>query len=71
MRPFDALSENIEKEVLIVLKSKVQIRGKLKSFDVHVNVVLENAQEIDENGNTIRSFPRAFIRGDTILYVVL
>ena len=43
VRPFDLLTGSIGKSVLVELKENVSFRGELKAFDVHMNLVLENA----------------------------
>ena len=45
-RPLDALNKARDKRVIVELKSNNQYVGKLKSFDIHVNVVLEDAEEM-------------------------
>ncbi len=44
-RPLDALNKARDKRVIVELKNNRQYVGKLKSFDIHVNVVLEDAEE--------------------------
>ncbi len=67
-RPFDLLNDALGKEVLIVLKGNVSIRGTLRAFDVHMNVVLENAEEL-ENGNAKTRYGKLILRGDNILLI--
>lgn len=62
------LEENLGNNVLIKTKEGVMIRGKLKSFDQHLNVVLENAEELRKDG-TVRKLGMVIIRGDTIVLV--
>ncbi len=50
------------------LKSGKQFVGTLVAFDIHINVVLENAKEI-ENGEQTRSYGLTFLRGDTIVFI--
>lgn len=68
MRPLDALNEARSKRVLVDLKNGKQYVGKLKAFDVHVNVVLENAEE-RVNGEMSRKLGLIFLRGDTIVLI--
>ena len=42
--------------------------GKLKAFDIHINSVLDDAEE-RENGETKRKLGTVFIRGDTIILI--
>ncbi|MCC6040859.1 MAG: RNA-binding protein [Desulfurococcaceae archaeon] len=62
------LEENLGNSVLIKTKEGVMIRGKLKSFDQHLNVVLEEAEELMRDGST-RKLGVVIIRGDTIILV--
>ncbi|MEW6063381.1 MAG: LSM domain-containing protein [Nanoarchaeota archaeon] len=67
-RPLDALNNARNKKVVLELKNGKQISGKLKAFDIHINTVLEDAQEL-ENGEVKRKFGTAFVRGDTIVLI--
>jgi len=69
-RPFDFLNNAIEQEVLIVLKDNVNIRGTLKAFDVHMNLALENAEEL-EDGSMKKKYGKLMIRGDNVLFISL
>ena len=68
-RPLDALNAARNKRVLVELKSKRQIVGLLKAFDIHINVVLDDAEERDENGQMVRKLGTVFVRGDMIVLV--
>ena len=67
-RPFDLLSESLNKNVLVELKGNMQFRGTLKAFDVHMNIVLEEAESM-ENGNPKTKYGRVVLRGDNILLI--
>ncbi len=67
-RPLDALNSARNKRVLVELKNNKQYVGKLKAFDIHVNVVLEDAEERVE-GEIKRKLGMVFIRGDTIIII--
>jgi len=64
-RPLDALNKARDKRVIVDLKNSKQYVGKLKSFDLNINVVLEDAEE-HENGEMKRKLGGLFIRGDAI-----
>ncbi|MBI3588393.1 small nuclear ribonucleoprotein [Candidatus Micrarchaeota archaeon] len=67
-RPFDILNRALSKNVLVKLKGDVEIRGTLASFDVHMNVVIENGEEL-KNGELKRKLGTVLLRGDTIVFV--
>ena len=67
-RPLDALNNAKGKRVIVELKNSNQYLGTLKAFDIHINVVLENAEE-RRDGETKRKLGVVFIRGDTITII--
>lgn len=62
------LSESLGNIVLVKLKGGREIRGILKSYDQHLNLVLENAEEVKSNGK-IRKLGTIIIRGDNVVLI--
>jgi small nuclear ribonucleoprotein len=67
-RPLDLLNASKGKEVLVQLKGDRQYVGTLVAFDIHVNVVLDNAKEVHE-GEAKKNIGLTFLRGDTIIFI--
>jgi small nuclear ribonucleoprotein len=67
-RPFDLLNKSIGQQILVRLKNNVEIRGVVTSFDVHMNIVLENAEEL-EDGNLKAKLGTILLRGGNILFI--
>ena len=67
-RPLDLLNNAKGKEVLVQLKNDKQLVGTLLAFDIHINIVMDNAKEM-ENGEVKRSIGLTFLRGDTIIFI--
>lgn len=67
-RPLDLLNASKGKEVLVQLKGDKQFVGVLKAFDIHINVVLDNAKEM-QDGEMKKSIGLTFLRGDTIIFI--
>ena len=67
-RPLDTLNSARNKAVIVDLKNGARYVGKLKAFDIHINVVLEETEE-HQNGNVKRKLGTVFIRGDTITII--
>lgn len=68
LRPLDTLNRARGKRVIVELKNQKQFIGKLKAFDIHINTVLEEAEE-HENSQLKRKLGTVFIRGDTIVLI--
>ncbi|HKZ49669.1 MAG TPA: LSM domain-containing protein [Candidatus Nanoarchaeia archaeon] len=68
-RPLDLLNSAKGKRVLVETKAKKQIMGILKAFDIHINIVLADAEERNEEGQVSRKIGEVFIRGDMIVLV--
>jgi len=60
--------ESISKIVLVELKGSRTIRGKLYSYDQHMNLVLEDAEDVSNPDNT-RSIGTIIVRGDNVVLV--
>jgi small nuclear ribonucleoprotein len=67
-RPLDLLNNSKGKEILVQLKSEKQLVGTLLAFDIHINVVLDNAKEM-QNNEMKRNIGLTFLRGDTIVFI--
>ena len=67
-RPLDALNKARDKRIIVDLKNNKQYIGKLISFDIHINIVLEDVEE-RFNGEMTRKLGGVFIRGDTITII--
>jgi len=62
------LEENVGNIVLIKTRDGVSLRGKLRSFDQHLNVVLDETEEIRSDG-TVRKLGTVVIRGDNVVLI--
>ncbi|WNY28596.1 hypothetical protein MmiEs2_07920 [Methanimicrococcus stummii] len=67
-RPLDILNEALNKPVIARLKGGREFRGELKGYDIHMNLVLDNAEEL-KDGVSVRKYSSLVVRGDNIVYV--
>lgn len=63
----ELLSKSLGSTVLVKLKGGREVRGVLLSYDQHLNLVLENAEEI-RNSKT-RQLGTIIVRGDNVVIV--
>jgi small nuclear ribonucleoprotein len=67
-RPLDILNESLETPVIVRLKGGRDFRGELQGYDVHLNLVLDKAEEL-KDGETIKKFGTIVVRGDNVVYI--
>ena len=67
-RPLDVLNRALGSSVLVGLKGGRELRGRLSGFDVHINLVLEEAEEI-HGGEVTKRYGTMVIRGDSVIFV--
>ncbi len=67
-KPLDVLHNSLESPVIVGLKGGREYRGTLKGYDIHLNVVLQNADELTD-GEPVRRLGCVIIRGDNVVFI--
>ncbi|MEM3422810.1 MAG: LSM domain-containing protein [Candidatus Bilamarchaeaceae archaeon] len=67
-RPFDILNNALNNTVIVGMKGGYEFRGLMVAYDVHMNIVLEKAEQM-ENGEVKRGIGTILLRGDSVTYV--
>ena len=62
------LDESINKVVLIKLKGDKTIRGNLHGFDQHMNLLLDQSEEIPSDGDSL-TLGTIVVRGDNVIMI--
>ncbi len=62
------LDESINKVVLIKLKGGKTIRGNLLGFDQHMNLLLDQSEEIPSDGDS-NNLGSIVVRGDNVVMI--
>jgi len=69
----ELLQTSIGSQVLVELKGRKIIKGKLRGYDQHLNLILEDAEEItfdpETNEQTIAQIDTVIVRGDNVILV--
>ncbi len=58
-----------DKLVLLRLRNASSIQGILKDFDIHMNLTLENAEDVTESNP--KKLGKILLRGDNLLLISL
>ncbi len=67
-RPLTILYNSRNSLVLVRLRGGRQVRGILRGFDAHMNLILDDAEEILEDGST-KSRGTIVVRGDNVVFI--
>jgi small nuclear ribonucleoprotein len=62
------LAESLGNLVLVKLKGNKEVRGLLKSYDQHMNLVLSDSEEIQSDGGG-KKMGTIVIRGDNVILI--
>jgi len=62
------LEKNLGQVVIVRLKGGKKIRGKLKGFDQHLNLVLEDAEDITDT-NEVKRLGEIIVRGNNVIII--
>lgn len=68
-RPFDLLNNSLNNTVIVGMKGHVQMRGTMIAYDVHMNIILEKAELLDEDGQVKKGLGSVLVRGDSVVYI--
>ena len=63
------MTNSKDKVVLLRLRNNKTVQGILKDFDMHMNLTLENTEDVSEDGK--KQLGKVLLRGDNILAISL
>ena len=63
------MTNSKDKVVLLRLRNNKTVQGVLKDFDIHMNLTLENAEDVSEDSK--KQLGKILLRGDNILAISL
>lgn len=66
-KPMDMLDQSLDQVVLIKLRGGREFRGILRGYDIHMNLILDEAEEIAKENPL--NFETAIIRGDNVVFI--
>lgn len=64
----EIMEQNLGKTVLVRLKGGRSLRGKLKGFDQHLNLVLEETEDTSSIEN-VKKLGLIIVRGDNVVLI--
>lgn len=67
-RPLDILNKSLQTPVIVRIKGGREFRGVLNGYDVHMNLVIQDAEEI-QSGDVTKRLGSVVLRGDTVVFI--
>ncbi|NYZ77563.1 small nuclear ribonucleoprotein [Candidatus Micrarchaeota archaeon] len=67
-RPFDILNNALNNTVIVGMKGGYEFRGVMAAYDVHMNIVLEKAEQL-QGGEVKRGVGTVLLRGDSVTFI--
>jgi small nuclear ribonucleoprotein (snRNP)-like protein len=69
-KPLELLAKSLDMRVLIKLKGGRELRGKLRGYDQHMNLILEDAEEIRPGEEEqVLKVGTIIVRGDNVIII--
>lgn len=64
-RPMDLLGKSLNHQVLVKLKGERELRGRLRGYDQHLNLILDEAEDLTDG--TPQELGTVIVRGDNVI----
>jgi small nuclear ribonucleoprotein len=61
----DVLSKSVNHQVLVKLKGQRELRGRLRGYDQHLNLILEDAEDLSDAKS--QELGTVIVRGDNVI----
>lgn len=66
-RPMDLLGRSLNQQVLVKLKGDRELRGRLRGYDQHLNLILDDAEDLTEKPP--QELGTVILRGDNVIFL--
>ena len=68
IKPLSVLNKSLKKRVIVELRYNRKYCGIMDGFDPHLNLVLKDVEEYQDN-EIKRKLSAAIVRGDNVIYI--
>ncbi len=69
LKPLDVLNKSLKSPVIVKIRGGREFRGVLDGYDLHMNLVLSDAEELDKDTLVKSLLGEILLRGDNVVYV--
>ncbi|MHC1635906.1 MAG: LSM domain-containing protein [Candidatus Methanospirareceae archaeon] len=68
-KPLDVLNKSLKSPVIVKIRGGREFRGILEGYDIHMNLVLAEAEELMEENTNNKPLGIILVRGDNVVYI--
>lgn len=68
-KPLDVLNKSLKSPVIVKIRGGREFRGVLEGYDLHMNLVISNAEELNKDTSVKDLMGEILVRGDNVVYV--
>lgn len=68
-KPLDVLNKSLRSPVIVRIRGGREFRGTLEGYDLHMNLVLSDAEELVGDATAKDLMGEILVRGDNVVYI--
>jgi small nuclear ribonucleoprotein len=69
LKPLDILNKSLKSPVIVKIRGGREFRGVLDGYDLHMNLVLTDVEELDKDTSVKSLLGEILVRGDNVVYI--
>ncbi len=69
LKPLDILNKSLKSPVIVKIRGGREFRGVLDGYDLHLNLVLSDVEELNKDTSAKNVFGEILVRGDNVVYI--
>ena len=68
-KPLDLLNKSLKSPVIVRIRGGREFRGILEGYDLHMNLILSDAEELNSSASVKSIVGEILMRGDNVVYI--
>ena len=68
-KPLDILNKSLKSSVIVKIRGDREFRGVLDGYDLHLNLVLSDVEELNKDASVKNTLGEILVRGDNVVYI--
>ncbi|MCW3138032.1 MAG: hypothetical protein OCU20_00735 [Methanophagales archaeon] len=68
-KPLDILNRSLKSPVIVKIRGGREFRGILAGYDLHMNLLLNDAEELNADSSVKNLLGEILVRGDNVVFI--